>query len=441
MNWLLNVPNRELYPVMHLESVDGIDHTYTGKYSNNKVFISLFKDLGRIREQALIRVQQITGLEITNQNRYIIRFVDTSPTSRFGASSRPVRSEAGDIMLVTVSAEQFMLGIIDFEDLLVHEFIHTVMWDNMGDQAYKDLPKWIREGIAVWGAGQLSEIARNIIASALMQKESAAWVVEELTTMYNSNDQYFSGAIMLDAIEKKYGSGTVKAIIKDICQNENYVQAMKNNSQVSWSQITTLAKVHIRKFAKEMVAGSGMQLFQNAHHANNIGLRQQAIDYLLDLVHNCSDDILKPKAWYWIGRWRQAKKKYDLAAMAFANVIYLFPGHIGLQSDSMLRLASCQIELNNPAEAARALNWFFQTADSHEISEALFLAGRIYLIYKDYPRAIRYFQSSGRNTRSFSAKLLYYLSLAYSKSGDSFNSKLAQAELAYRFPNSSYLTK
>ncbi len=442
MDWLLTSSGREYFPVVALDIQQGVDRSYAGEYSGDTRFLAMLEEMPLIRAQALARAESRTGLTIENPEGFVLRFKDYSTASYFGASSQPVRAETGDVTLVTVSARQLMLGVMDVESSLVHEFIHGAMREKMGLRAYRALPKWIREGAAVWGAGQLREQARNVIAAAYLEKRDPDSVVHELLNLRQSADDYLSDAILFEYVDSIWGELAVRKIIQAIVSGRGHVEAFEDVCRVPWAMLDMLALKYSSVLFSKMVQDSGLALFQEARRQERWGDRQGAIERLLFLTEECADPLLKPNAWYWIGRWRQKQDRYESAAEAFARVLYDYPDQIGLQADSRMRLAQCLLETKDPEGARGELERFFKVhpdAPDWMRGDARFLLGRALFETAHYLDAAYLLQAATRQSPTFKEEAFYYLALSYLEAGEIFPCKLARSELAYRYPCSRFL--
>ncbi len=329
MEGLLGATGREWYPVVRVQLRDGVDWSYRGEYRGDSRFESLLAGLPAMRRQALVAARERTGLDLDDPEGFAVRFRDTSD---YGASSRPVRAAGGDLFLVSLSAEQAMLGVMDIRASLVHEFIHCLMRRRMGERDYRALPAWIREGIAVWGAGQLRERSRNLVAGAFLEQRDPDSLREHA-------DRYLIDALTFEWIAQVHGEAAVRELVADLVVGTDPRRAFERATGFDWKEIRKWRRRFTRSYLEDVVEGSGLREFENARLAHANGDRPAAVAWLWALVQERPDSLLLPNAWYWIGRYSEEAGQYELAAGAFATVLDRFPHHLGLQEDSRLRLA------------------------------------------------------------------------------------------------------
>lgn len=442
MDGFFSESDRRSYPVVHLDVENGVDRSYRGAWADDPRFRPLVSNLAPMRVRALRAAQDRTGLECYEPERLVVRFKDYPLCSHFGASSRPVRAEAGDVHLVTLSAEQFVVGVMDVHDSLVHEFIHCIMRDKMGDRPYLAVPKWIREGIAVWGAGQLRELSRNVIADAFLANRGVLSVQREFERLLEKRGNYLMDALLFEYIQVNHGEDAVRFLVSEIVAGVDFIAAFEHATGLMWHELMWRRDQFARMHFEGILVQSGLREFQAAQRLHRLGSSEAAIERLYSLVQLRPDSLLTPKAWYFIGKWEAERRQYDQAAEAFATVVYLFSDHLGLQDDSRYRLAECYSRMNRHEKALAELDIFFgQHPDaSDELrGDARFFAGYNYYALGNFQTAARFLRLATRTSPNHDHDAYYYLSLAHLLAGEIFNSKLALAELAYRYPCSDRL--
>jgi len=435
---------RQSYPVVHLDIEEGVDRSYGGIYAQDSRFLPLVQNMTPLRVRALREAQDRIGLECYEPERFVIRFKDYPHCSHFGASSQPVRAEAGDVHLVTLSAEQFVVGVMDVHDSLVHEFIHCVMREKMGDRAYLSVPKWIREGIAVWGAGQVRELSKNVIADAFLANRDVLSVQREFERLLSKRGNYLMDALLFEYIQVNHGEDAVRFLISEIVAGVDFIVAFERATGLMWHELMWRRDQFARMHFEGILVASGLREFQAAQRLHRLGNKQASIERLYSLVQLRPDSLLTPKAWYWIGKWEAGRRQYDQAAKAFATVVYFFSDHLGLQDDSRYRLAECYSRMNQHYRALDELNRFFEdhpSASNELRGDARYFAGYNYYKLGNFTTAARFLRLATRTSPNHDHDAYYYLSLAHLFAGEMFNAKLALAELAYRYPCSARLDR
>jgi tetratricopeptide (TPR) repeat protein len=230
---------------------------------------------------------------------------------------------------------------MDVHAALVHEFIHGAMREMMGAERYYALPKWIREGIAVWGAGQLRERCLNIIAGAFLQKQGSQELLCELKLPKNPVDTYLMDAMLFEMISQNQGEDAVRNLLAEIMTGNDYIRAFERMTGFDWQELSWRKERFASMYFEGVVFESGLGLFQQAERLNRRGDRPGAIKQLVALTEGPYDRLLQPNAWYWLGRWYYQGRQYSQAANAFATILEEFPEYSGLEDDSRRWLEKC----------------------------------------------------------------------------------------------------
>ena len=123
-------------------------------------------------------------------------------------------------------------------EVIVHEYVHAYHWEYVyADQrgSWSDVPTWLREGIAVYGAGQGTDRVRSTMAGHMgggynTVDTTKAYVLEGLV----SNDDhgfvnYAQDYMALEYIVNTYGLSTLQAIIEDNANGTSAEAAVVNN--------------------------------------------------------------------------------------------------------------------------------------------------------------------------------------------------------------------
>lgn len=248
MNLLLARTGREGYPVLALSPRAGVE-PYGGNLRFNEVVLGRLPDLGVMRERALARAQLMTGLRTAHPERYVVRVRDFS-SDEVGASSRPVRSEAGDILLISISSRQLKLEQMDLEDALAHELVHGLMRERLGAR-YRELPDWVREGLAVWAASQILERARYADDAARAQGLDLAALLDEQPLLPPLGDDYLEGALLFQGVADELGAETVRQFIGRL-EDESAEEALLRSTARSWLELEELRARAARRVLQEV---------------------------------------------------------------------------------------------------------------------------------------------------------------------------------------------
>ena len=327
--------------------VGELDRSYSGRYSADPRLQDMLNRLAELKQRSLIRVEQKTGFIVDDSDKFVIRFVDTGTGTDRGASIRPVLLDGEKVNLIDLSADQFVLGVMDVHASLVHEFIHGVMRELMGNQRYYALDKRIREGIAIWGAGQLRERCNNIVAAAFYDGKDQKTLIRELGLVSSPLDDYLMDALLFEYVNMNHGHEAVKDLLSRIMAGQDYITSLETVTGFSFEQLSERHASFANMYLEGVIFESGLDIFTNARRRVTDGDIQGAITLLSDLAEGPFDTLLKPSAWYWLGRLYFEQGDFGEASEAFAIILECFPFHRGLCDSSRLWLAEAGSYLDN----------------------------------------------------------------------------------------------
>jgi hypothetical protein len=107
---------------------------------------------------------------------------------------------------------------------------------------YGRVPAWLREGIAVWVAGQLEEKADPAIAHKLATHQDPASLMNGLETTPHTLDDYVEDALLFRYLEQTYGQQRVMMVLQAIVAGVPYKRVFERETGVSWQVLQTRVK-------------------------------------------------------------------------------------------------------------------------------------------------------------------------------------------------------
>jgi tetratricopeptide (TPR) repeat protein len=281
-----------------------------------------------------------------------------------------------------------------------------------------------------------------VIADAFLADRDVLSVKHQFERLLNKRGNYLMDALLFEYIEVNHGEDAVRFLISEIVAGTDFIDAFERATGLDWHELMFRRDQFARMHFEGILVDSGLQEFQAAQRIHRLGNRAAALERLYSLVQARPDSLLTPKAWYWIGKWEAEQSQYEQAAEAFATVVYFFSDHLGLQDDSRYRLAECYSRMSRHEMALEELNRFFEdhpTSSAELRGDARFFAGYNYYKLGNFQTAVPFLRLATRTSPNHDHEAYYYLSLAHLYAGEIFNSKLALAELAYRYPCSDRL--
>lgn len=145
---------------------NGVVKGYDGKYVKDVRFQKALKNLPGYVNEAWKTLKQTLGVDLKGA-QVIFDFKDKNwsrTTNR--AVTETISVDYKPYTKMTFYTEHVALSDADFKSRVIHELKHAAFRDVMG-VSYLDLPKWVREGLAVYGAQQFDDRLPAIVGGAI----------------------------------------------------------------------------------------------------------------------------------------------------------------------------------------------------------------------------------------------------------------------------------
>lgn len=221
--------------------VAGVERAYAGRYADDPAYKVLLATAPALRSQALAEVQWRLGLPQREEKRIVIRFADTGVLPGTGARTRTRYLNGRKSQVVTFLVEPILSGQAPFERTLLHELCHAVMRQQMGGH-YAKVPPWVREGVAVWVAGQLEEKTDQAIAAKLAAGQDPLTLINGLESKAHGLDDYPEDALFFRYLEETYGTERVVEVIQRLFEGARVRDALERVTGLSWEVLQVRAR-------------------------------------------------------------------------------------------------------------------------------------------------------------------------------------------------------
>ncbi|MCU0722681.1 MAG: tetratricopeptide repeat protein [Planctomycetes bacterium] len=239
----------------------GLVRGYAGKYAADARFRAAAAAVPRLRGEAFAAIAERLGADLREGAEVLYRFEDAGFEDRKGlrgnAMTAAVRGRP--VTLVTFFAEYVVLCPEDFRQRFVHETKHAAFRSRMG-QAYVSLPKWVREGLAVWAAGQLPDRMRAILSDQVFSGGDPLKVLDGIGAKGHDTSDYLQDALAFEWLEG-LRAGAVKEFAKRILAGEDPAAALSGVAGLPPADAFRAADAHAR--ARVLAAlGPGYEAFR-----------------------------------------------------------------------------------------------------------------------------------------------------------------------------------
>ncbi|MHC4341772.1 MAG: hypothetical protein ACYSX0_16360, partial [Planctomycetota bacterium] len=228
---------------------------YDGKYKADPRFRLVRAGVAGACQRALARIGQV--LKMDPPGPFELRYVD-SGRDRSGLWAE-VKTEARrggkPQQVLWLRTEHLVLGSHDLQKTLAHEFFHCLQRERLGEEDYRRLPVWAREGAAVYIAGQLEKRAAALAAhlgSDRRIEDPLARLVDGLGGRHALED-YAEDACAFEAVELRHGRKKLAALLRRLLESPDVERAIREVLGEDFETFERAAMEHARKILAPLV--------------------------------------------------------------------------------------------------------------------------------------------------------------------------------------------
>ncbi|MEN8150279.1 MAG: tetratricopeptide repeat protein [Planctomycetota bacterium] len=242
---------------------DGIVLDYEGKYADDPRLAAIVERLPALRAASLERIRGIVGAA---PGTPLIRLTDAgSDRSSLVAEARleVVKGEPRQVLLLYT--EYLVLGSFDLPTTLTHELYHVLQREKLGEAHYTT-PKWVREGTAIWVAGQADARMRILAAEKGRRPEipdPLARLVNGLGGRHTSDD-YAEDVAAFASVAERHGDARLVALLKRLLETTDWEAAIREVLKEGRETFERHAEEHARKVLASLMA-DGMKEVRKAY--------------------------------------------------------------------------------------------------------------------------------------------------------------------------------
>jgi hypothetical protein len=222
---------------------------YEGKYENDPRLARIRKELSARKDAAVQRLEKMLGVEVPDVE---IRLEDAGRDP--SGSWAEARTE-GKRQVLVLKTEYLVLGAYDLDRTLVHELFHGLHRARLGTKAYGRLPEWVREGAAVYVAGQGEERARILAAFVgrdLRIDEPLARLVDGLGGQHGFLD-YYEDVAAFEATEERHGRDGVRRLLRQLLETADVKKAVRAALDESMADFERAAAARARRVLEPLL--------------------------------------------------------------------------------------------------------------------------------------------------------------------------------------------
>ena len=222
---------------------------YEGKYRDDPRLVRIREELPARRDAAVRWLEKTLGVEMPAVE---VRLEDAG-RDRSGAWAE-ARTEKGRQVLA-LKTEYLVLGAHDLDRTLRHELFHCLHRTRLGAKDYARLPEWVREGAAVYVAGQGEERARILAAFAGRDPridDPLARLVDGLAGQHGFLD-YYEDVAAFEAVEERHGRDGVRRLLTQLLETADVARAVRAALGESMADFERAAAARARRVLEPLL--------------------------------------------------------------------------------------------------------------------------------------------------------------------------------------------
>jgi len=228
---------------------NGVVADYTGKYLKDVRFKAAVAGVPEYVDAAYEGIRKRLGVDLRGKLDLLIRFEDAGQRGGNRAITTTFARDGKPAMEILFRTEYVVLSRTDFKSRIQHEMKHAGFRQIMG-QAYIDLPKWVKEGLAIYGADQIEKREAAIVGNKVFSGGDPFAIVRPIDNPDFGLDDYLAAALAFEWLESQK-RGNVKRFCKRLIAGEDHRDIFGDLAGVPVEQ----ALVSAEEFADARVKG------------------------------------------------------------------------------------------------------------------------------------------------------------------------------------------
>lgn len=305
----------------------GVAEGYAGKYVNDVRFARALKALPGYVDEAWKVLRETLGVDLAGKSTVVFEFKDKGYTRESErALTETIAIDYKPVTRMTFYTEHIVVSLDDFKSRVTHELKHAAFRGVMG-QAYLDLPKWIREGLAVYGAKQTDDRIRAVLGNEVFGNHDPRRVLDGVDDANHDMTDYIEDAMAFAWLEGRR-KGAVHEFCRRLLAGEPYQKLFAELSGMEYAAALKAAADAIKADINKKLGPAEAELLSlQAEQSKAVGAKREGpwakeggiAKYEAWLKANAGH-VLEDNARYKLGRALVAAARYDDARKQFGAV-------------------------------------------------------------------------------------------------------------------------
>lgn len=321
---------------------------YEGKYKKSARLLRFAKHLPKYQSRALKLIKKRLG--IIPEDNILIKVVfkdaieagaKTIQTFRGPAFSTFWDDDEGKIVIL-LRTEFLVNRRYDPREELTHEMAHAVMRERMIRNDYAALPRWLREGLALWAAGQV-ESRIQVAAKSIDGRKSQASLFAGLETGTHTIDRYAEDVLAIEYIAGRQGNKRIKRLVGMLVNGVHPHKAVEIVADRRWQSF----KVECRRYSMrrfQELRPPETSRYWTIVELNKRGRYSSVKKESARFFREFPNSIFRGDVLYWRGKACRMQKNLSQAESALLEMIRKHSLYSSYIEEALYQLGSIRIE-------------------------------------------------------------------------------------------------
>ncbi len=220
---------------------------YTGKYENDIRFQAVLEELPKRLDESFALLKARTGLDLAPHTHILFVFEDAHRDPKGGliAVTRVIGMDNKPTTVVRFYSEHVVAEPETYTTTLTHEIKHAGFIGLMG-HPYDSLPKWVREGLAVYASDEHIMRLHRVLLNQIIAGKDPMEVLDGIDDPIHDLVDYLEDGLAFEWLEHLQ-EGNVKRFCGHLMLGEAYRVAMAEVSGMPYSEALAAINVYCKR--------------------------------------------------------------------------------------------------------------------------------------------------------------------------------------------------
>ena len=220
--------------------------TYTGRFKDDVRMKKRISQIPMLLEEGFKTIKERLGVDFKGKVKTLIQFQDaTKKRSSLLAQQFVVGIDNKPVSAIKFFTEKIITKPLTYRVTFVHELKHAAFKQVMG-QAYSDLPEWIREGLAVYGADQVEIKVQYLLNNQVVARKNPILILDGVDDKKHNYNDYLEDGLAFEWLES-LKEGNVHQFCQRLIEGEDYKKIWADLTESSYEAGIAKANAYCRK--------------------------------------------------------------------------------------------------------------------------------------------------------------------------------------------------